>query len=419
MSLSTWIASRLRIGAGSSRSARTGAWIAVAGVAIALAVMEFTVAVVGGFRDEIRRKVLGFDPEVAVMPAYDAATNHSEEYLRADSALLARLAAYVPDAQASLALRRPAVVKTDSDFAAVYFSAYDPAAHDFAFERSNVTEGVWPDYSADSTRTQVVLSRPVADALQLAVGSRPMLYFVNDGGTVRARRVSVAGIFESRIAERDQTTAYASLGLLQDVSGLEPGWGTAIELRGIGADSAAVVAEDLQARLIADWQLGASDSLYPVDNVRRSGSVFLNWLDLLDTNVVVIFILMLLVAASTLVAALFILVLEHIPTIGLLRALGAGRSLVRRIFIATAMRLVGRGMLIGNIIGLGLLLLQQHTHLMPLDAEMYYVDYVPVSINWWLMAAINLGIIAAAWLILILPSRIAAKVDPATTIRYE
>lgn len=419
MNVSAWIASRLRIGAGSSRSARTGAVIAVAGVAIAIAVMEFTMAVVGGFRDEIREKVLGFDAEVSVTPAYDPETATSDEYLCYDGRLRAIVDSVCPGVSAVLAARRPAVVKTDSDFAAVYFAAFDPSAHDYSFERSCVVAGEWPDYAADSTANHIVLSTITARSLRLGVGDRPMLYFVNEGGVIRVRRATVAALFDSRMDERDRNTAYASLRMFQAVGATGPGWGTAVELRGIGVDSAAAVADRLQRALVADWQTDGIDKLYPVDNVTRSGAIYLNWLDLLDTNVVVIFILMLLVAASTLVAGLFIIVLEHITTIGTLRSLGASRGLVRGVFVAAAMRLVGRGMVVGNVLGIGILLLQKYTRFIPLDPEMYYLDHVPVAIDWWLIIALNAGVAVAAWLILVLPSRIAAGVDPARTMRYE
>ena len=419
MNTSAWIASRLRIGAGGSRSARTGAVIAVAGVAIAIAVMEFTMAVVGGFRDEIREKVLGFDAEVSITPAYNPDSGAVDEYMFQDSVLEALARGVCPDARLSLSLRRPAVVKTDSDFAAVYFAAYAPAAHDYAFERSCVTDGVWPDYGSDSTASHVVLSAATARMLNLGVGDRPMLYFVNDGGDIRARRARVVALFESRIEERDKNTAYASMEMLRAVSGLGEGWGTQLEIRGVGVDSAAVAAGRLQDAIVAEWQYGGIDKLYPVDNVARSGAVYLNWLDLLDTNVVVIFILMLLVAASTLVAGLFIIVLEHISTIGVLRSLGASKAMVRRVFVAVSMRLVGYGMIAGNAVGLGLLVVQKYTRIMPLDPEMYYIDHVPVAMNPWMLLLLNIGVALAAWLILVLPSRIAAKVDPAQTMRYE
>lgn len=420
MNVSSWIASRLRIGSGTSRSARTGAVIAVAGVAIALAVMEFTMAVVAGFRNEIRAKVLGFDAEVSVTQAYDPETTLTDEYLYPDSTLLRLVGDAAGDACVALAMRRPAVLKTDSDFSAVYFSAYDAAAHDYAFERSCIVCGSWPDYTADSVASQVVISTATARAMRIGVGDRPMVYFVNEGGDIRARRVTVAGLYDSRMQERDRNTAFASLAMLQSVSGPGEGWwGTQLEIRGVGVDSAEVVAERLQNALLAEWQVGNLDKLYPVDNIRRSGAVYLNWLDLLDTNVVVIFVLMLLVASSTLVAGLFIIVLEHISTIGVLRSLGASGAMVRGIFVRTAMRMVGRGMAVGNVIGIGLLLVQKHTGLIPLDPEMYYLDHVPVAVDWWQIAALNAGVAAVAWLVLVLPSRIASRIDPARTMRYE
>ncbi|MDE6160049.1 MAG: hypothetical protein K2F77_00150, partial [Muribaculaceae bacterium] len=144
MNVSSWIASRLRIGAGTSRSARTGAVIAVAGVAIALAVMEFTMAVVAGFRNEIRAKVLGFDAEVSVTQAYDPETTLTDEYLYPDSTLLRLVGDAAGGARVALSMSRPAVLKTDSDFSAVYFSAYDASAHDYALERSCIVCGSWP-----------------------------------------------------------------------------------------------------------------------------------------------------------------------------------------------------------------------------------------------------------------------------------
>ncbi|MDE6497646.1 MAG: FtsX-like permease family protein [Muribaculaceae bacterium] len=421
MNVAAWIARRLRIGKGGSRSTRTGAVIAVAGVAIAVAVMEFTLAIVSGFRNEIRAKVLGFDAEISVTPAYNPETGSTDEYITIDESLEQLLSSAFPDMIVAISMTRPAVVKTDSDFVALYFTGFDADTHDYAFERSCVMDGKWPDFGNDSTANDIVLSNATASRLGLSVGDRPMLYFVgsDNASGIRARRARIAAIYNSSMEERDRALAYASLHMLQRVGGVDKSTGTAIELRGCGVDSAAARADRLQNVLAEKWQTGQLENLYPVDNVARSGAIYLNWLDLLDTNVVVIFILMLLVAASTLIAALFILVLDHIATIGLLRSIGANRTMVRSIFVAASLRLVLRGMIIGNILGLSLLLIQKYTSAVPLDAEMYYLDHVPVSINWLHMIILNAGIMASAWLILAVPSRIASRVDPARTMRYE
>ena len=147
--------------------------------------------------------------------------------------------------------------------------------------------------------------------------------------------------------------------------------------------------------------------------------MYFNWLALLDTNVVVIFILMLCVSGFTLISCLFILILERVKTIGILRSFGAKKSMVRRIFIYMAMRVVIIGLIIGNLIGIPLLLLQLHYHIVPLNPEMYYLDTVPVEINIWYLVALNIGVVASAWLILVLPSHLASAIDPAKTVNYD
>jgi lipoprotein-releasing system permease protein len=147
--------------------------------------------------------------------------------------------------------------------------------------------------------------------------------------------------------------------------------------------------------------------------------VYLNWMQLLDTNVVVIFALMCAVAGITLISSLFILILNSISTIGILRSIGATKRSVRSIFLLVAMRLVGLGMIFGNVFALALMWLQKTYHFMPLDPEMYYLTSVPVAFNWIGIILINVGVAIFAWLILVLPARFASSISPAKTMRYE
>ena len=147
--------------------------------------------------------------------------------------------------------------------------------------------------------------------------------------------------------------------------------------------------------------------------------LYFNWLELLDTNVVVILILMALVSGFTLVSCLFILILERVNMIGTMKALGATNAQISHIFVNLAERLVAIGLIIGNIIGIGFLLLQSHFQFLTLDADAYYLNYVPVEINWWYILLLNFGIIIASYLMLLLPSQLVSKISPATAIRYE
>lgn len=413
MNLGLWLSKKLQPRRGAMASTVTGAVIAVAGVALALTVMELSIAIVTGFKSEIKRKVEGFEAPVAITPPYDYQTGTSDSEMYLDDTLRNIVAAEVPGAEITGTVSRPAMIKTDSDFVAVRFTGRE-ARYPDEFARSNIIEGHFPDATA---RDSIVISAKTASKLNIGPGRKVYLYFFADGD-VKVRRAFVAGIYQSNFAEYDENTAYASAPMLAGVGG-DTSALTSVELRGIPTDSAAAIADRLQRRLVEAYRLGEISHLHPVTNITETGAIFFNWLNLLDTNVVVIFILMSCVAIFTLISSLFIIILDNVPAIGVLRALGAGKRVVNTTFVWMALRLVGLGMIIGNAVGLGVIALQHYTHLMPLNPEMYYLSYVPVQINFVQVAVLNIAVAAGAWLILILPSRLASRIDPAETMRYE
>ena len=404
MNTSFWISRRLKPGNGA------GPVIAIAGVALSLIIMEFTLAIVVGFKDGIRSRLMGFDAQITVCPADD-------KYLEASEALISSVRQRLPEADLRLSMRKSALLKTEDNFEGIVFLGQSPEG-DMSFERGNIVAGEWPDYQADSCDNKLVISTATAEALKLGLGDKVFSTFFVDGN-VKMRRHTIAALYQSNFGEYDKNIAYASLRGLQNVSGTDRISGNRLDIRGLSLEDIAPAAERLQAGLISDAASGKLDEYYPVDTVLRTGALYFNWLSLLDTNVTVIFILMLCVAGLTLVSSLFILILERIRMIGVIRALGGSKPFVRQIFIDMAMRLVGRGMLIGNIAGIGLLLIQKYTHTVPLDPEMYYLNSVPVEINPWAFIALNAGVAFVAWLILILPARLASGIDPAKAVKFE
>ena len=195
--------------------------------------------------------------------------------------------------------------------------------------------------------------------------------------------------------------------------------GSCIELRNINYDSIYIYSERLQQKLVDAVHSGVINRYYSVNNIRNSAALYFNWLDLLDTNVIVILILMACVSAITLISCLFIIILERIKMIGLLKALGATNSQIRHIFIYIAERLVLKGILIGNVIALSLILIQANYHIIPLDPNAYYLSYVPIEINWWQLLVLNICVVLVSILILIIPSHLASKINPVQTMRYE
>lgn len=413
MSLSLRISRRLRSGKGGSR---TGGFVAIAGVALALAIMEITLCVSLGFRHGIEERLSGFDDQIAVLPpiGYD---NRMATYFVPSPQVKAIVSANSAGAYTGGLVKISGMLKTDTDFEGLIFTGREPSARR-SFERDNIVRGEWPDYAADSTRNDIVISSYTATRLGLDVGDRVFSAFIiNDA--VKLRRNTVAGIYNSNFGDYDKAVAYASPTMLRSVAAMDSGAVSSLTVNGMNPDDIERCAEAIHTSLLDGVARGTVDNYLPVTTIHRTGSAYYGWLDLLDTNVAVILALMLAVCAFTIVSSLFIIILERVSTIGILRAIGASKGLVRRIFVAIAMRLAFYGMITGNIIGLGLLAIQYYFHIVPLDPSMYYLDAVPVTFNWWGIAALNAGTALLIWLILLVPARLATSVDPAKTVTFD
>lgn len=413
MKFSYWISRRMSLRKGATAGTATGAVIAVVGVALALMVMELSLSVSVGFKREIRRKLAGFEAPVSVLPGYNYDTRLLDSEMIVEPELLKIIEDAAPGCKVVKSVVHRAILKTDDNFAAVECLSHD-AVHDDSFERGNVTLGHWPDMNASSD--SVVISEKIASRMNIGVGDRTFLYFFVDG-RVRVRRAVIAGLYDSSFGEFDSSVIYVPFTTLQSLCDSQSV--TSLDIENVTIDEAPIVSASINEAITKAAGTGAISRVYPVTDITERGQLYLTWLDLLDTNVVVILALLCCVAAFTLISSLFILILDHVSTIGLLRALGASSGVVSRIFVNMAMRLVGFGLLFGNILGLGIAAVQYFTHFIPLDPEMYYLSYVPVEFPWTLLVLLNIGVIFGAWLILILPARLAARIDPASTMRYE
>lgn len=417
MNFSYWFSKKIRVGRGAATSSSTGAVIAVAGVALAVMVMELTLAVVAGFKHQIERKLMGFESAVTIMPPYDYDREEVLPQMHLTDSLISLIKQSVPGAIPVGVASRQAIVKTDSDFIAVQCVAYDDN-HNCDFERSNLTVGkqdVFP-LRADS----IVISSTMARKMKLDTASRPFVYFfVNDRPVVR--RATVGAIYNSNFSDYDNTVMYAPMSMMQSLTDDSAAiMSVAVENLGeCSADKIESISDELQSRIVEHYRTGRLSEVYLVTNVLERGATFYSWLGLLDTNVVVIFILMVCVAAFTLISSLFIIILDCVGTIGILRSLGTTGNVVSRIFIYVVFRLVGLGMIIGNVVALGIIAVQNKTHFLPLNPEMYYLDSVPFELTWQAVVILNICVLAGAWLILVLPARMASRISPDTIMRYE
>ena len=413
-----WIARRLRITGTSGDKHSAGAVIAVAGVALAVMVMEITLAVVSGFKSEITRKITGFDSQITIERPYDYASGLQKEYI----SLSPEIMSSVPDinaegVKASLSMQLPGMIKTDSDFAGTIFIGRD-SKHDVTFERGNIIDGVFPDYSDEAKQNDIVISGITANALGLSPGDKVFVYFFIDN-SLKTRKVSIAGIYESYLSEYDKAIVYASMDFLQKVAGIDQSSGTHLELSGYDPEMIEAKGKEIEYELNYSSADGQLNKYYPVTTIMQTGAMYFNWLSLLDTNVIVIFVLMLCVALFTLVSSLYLIVLDRIPTIGIMKSIGASKNWLSQLFVNIGMKLAVTGIIIGNAAGLGICILQQHTGFIGLAPEIYYLSQVPVKMEVLPMIFLNLGMLLLSWLILYIPSRSAARIDATESMRYE
>ena len=289
-----------------------------------------------------------------------------------------------------------------------------PDNYDLSFLSSCLTAG-----KSDIRSHGVLISQSTADKLNIRTGERIDIYFMNEQ-KIKMRRCTVNGIFNTDFDDYDAYVMVGNLEVLQSVNRWPENTASYIEVKCNSMDDIDLVCSHLIDEIdkeAADYTSTLS-GIFQISTIRDNNPTHFAWLDLLNTNIVVILILMMCVACFSIIACLIIVVLNKISTIGILKALGATNRNIRHIFIIIVMKIIVRAMVVGNGIALLLLLLQRHFHLIELDAKSYFMHYVPVEIGYWIVP-LNLGILIVSFLALLVPSFIIASIKPAKTIRFE
>ncbi|MBD5371701.1 MAG: ABC transporter permease [Bacteroides sp.] len=415
MGISIFLARKLSI-ASSGGKTSPAVRVAVTAVALSTLVMLCAIAVVTGFKHEITEKVSGFNSHMTVSVDVSASPDSGDNLVTLTPSLqkLFDEAPYISDY--ALQASAPAILKTPSDFKGVYLKSL--TGLDLKnFISTSLVSGNIPEYSGKDVSDSIVISSKAADQLGLKPGSKLEMYFITD--QIRARQVTVAGVFNSHFDAYDDAYAYASLPFIQDIGGVSPSKGTSIAISTQNLSDVEENAYDLRHRFNDALASGLVFKPYTVTTARDSGASYFQWLSLLDMNVVVVLALMSVVACVTIVSGMLILMVDKIRFIALMRALGASRQVISRVFILLASKITLHGVVIGNILALLLIYVQQRTHFIPLDAESYYIDFVPMSISWQSVMILDAGVITLIWLVLLIPSRFAGKVAPGRTLASE
>lgn len=414
MNFALFIAKRLYREKGDKKQvSRPAITIATLGVAIGLAVMIISVSVALGFKNEIKSKVIGFGSHIQVT-SLDV-TNPMEAYpIQINDSVLGVLKSVNGIKHVQRFATKPGLIKTDENFQGMLLKGvaqdYDPT-----FFKQHLIAGEFPKFNDSSSSNKLLISKSTADKLKLKLGDKVFTYYFEN--TIRTRRFTVAGIYQTNLSAYDNNIMMTDLYTVCKLNNWKPDQCSGVEMT--VNDFNKLDSIDMEVVHRVNRHIDAYGDTYSAKTIKEVNPDIFAWLSLMDMNVWVILILMLGVACFTMISGLLIIILERTQMIGLLKALGARNKQVRHVFLYFSAFLIGRGLLLGDIIGIGLLFLQNQFGLIHLDPATYYVDAVPVMFDWGLFALLNLATLLISLFILIAPSYLVSHIEPSKAMRFE
>ena len=415
MNLSFFIAKRIYSDKGDKRKvSRPAIHIATAGVAIGLAVMILTVSVVLGFKHTIRDKVIGFGSHIQV--ANFLTMQSSDPYpICIDDSIMRVIKGIEGVAHVERFALTQGILKTDEDFLGISFKGIGPE-YDLSFIKSNLKSGSLPSFSDSANKGNLLLSSATADKMNLKTGDKVYAYFISDTG-VKMRRFTVSGIFQTNMSQFDNSLCFTDLYTARKLNNWDGQLCSGAEVR--VADLQLI---DAVASRIADKVNRTTDhegNIFSSQTIYESYPQIFSWLSLLDVNVWIILALMICVAGFSMISELLIIILERTQMIGVLKALGMKGASVRHTFLWFAVFIIGKGMLIGDLLAAAIIVLQRQTGFISLDPTTYYVSEAPTEVNLPAFLLVNAATLLISVLVLVGPSFLISHIHPAKSMRYE
>ena len=388
--------------------------IATIGVAIGLAVMIITVSVISGFKHTISDKVVGFGSHIQITSFMAQQTAIPAPICISDTLMR--------DIKNTQGVRHVAcfamtqgILKTDDDFLGVAFKGIG-SDYDVNFLRSNLVEGHLPKFGAQPSQYPLLISRTIADKLHLKVGAKVFAYFIGTDD-VRVRKFTVEGIYQTNMSQFDQNLCFTDFSVPVKLNGWQQDQCSGAELLVSDFDKLDQIATQIVKRV--NSKTDRYGEVLTSQTIHEAYPNIFSWLSLLDINVWIILVLMVCVAGFTMISGLLIIILERTQMIGILKALGMRNDTVRHTFLWFAAFIIGRGLFWGDVIGIGLVVLQQQTGIIRLDPASYYVDTAPVELNMPIIIALNVATLLISVFVLIAPSYLISHIHPARSMRYE
>ena len=381
--------------------------IAIAGVMLSLAVMILSIAIIKGFKTEIQDKVRGFIGDIQIYRFDLNGSFEKSPFIPNDTTINnlknnKQVASFYPFAT------KPAIIVANGEVEGINFKGIDKT-YDWDYIKKHLVSGEVIDF-ADSTKAaqQVLISEYTANRLMLKTGDSFIMHFVQN--PPRKRKLTIVGIYSIGIESLDKGFVIGDIGLIRRLNNWLPQQTGGIEVR---------IKDFKQLKPVADEVYDNLEMQLRSRSVEESTPEIFTWLSLLDVNTRVLLILMLIVGVINMITALLIMILERTNMIGMLKAMGMSNGSMMKIFLYNAIYLVGIGLLLGNILGLGLCFLQQYTHVFKLDQTNYYLDHVPIEVHLKDVLLLNLATVVTCTLVLIVPSMLVSRISPLKAIRFK
>jgi lipoprotein-releasing system permease protein len=387
--------------------------ISITGIALSLAVMIIAISTVTGFKNEIRRKMIGFGSHIQIVN-YDANSSFETEPISKDQSFLPVLETIPGIRHIQSFATKPGIIKTKEDIQGAIAKGVG-SDFDWSFFADNLVEGSIFTATDTGITNNVVISKYFSDLLRLKPGDRFAMYFIDDQPSGRA--FTVSGIYRTSLMEFDKQFILVDIGHIQKLNNWSSSQVSGFEI--LITDYKALDDVTNEVYTIAGISFNADGSKLRVINIRERYPQIFDWLGLIDKNVWVLLGLMLIVSAFNMISGLLIIILDRTTMIGILKALGMNNHGIRSIFLYQSFYMMLKGLFWGNLVGIGICLLQYHFRILTLNPESYFLDFVPVNFNILHLVLLNIGTLIVTLAVLMLPSMVIARIDPSKTIRFD
>lgn len=374
--------------------------------------MLVSVSIVTGFKNEITNKISGFGSHVQVLN-YDSNLSYETKPIPAYLPIYDDIKSLDNVEQVQVFAIKAGIVKTETDIQGLVLKGVG-SDFDWDFFQSTLTEGSVLDIDS-SYNNGIIISSYTARKLKLYLGDPLRMWFIDD--SPRFRKFFIQGIYETSLAELDETFGFVDLKHIQRLNGWKPDQVSGLEIN----------ITDFKDLNKSTWEIREIISAYYFEDGGRlkASSItdrypqIFDWLELQDLNVIIIILLMIIVAGFNMVSGLLILILDRTYMIGVLKALGGRNSMIRKIFFYQSSYLIFKGLVYGNILGLSLCALQKKFEIISLNPENYYLSTVPINLELSYIFLINAGATLAILTFLIIPSMLISRISPSKTIAFK